>query len=83
MGLEEALTGVKIAPMGKPTSADDILPLVIGMTPLERGRLLRLIAASPSLSASAAYAAMPRGAGEFSSDEQLLEWDTEGWEHFD
>jgi len=69
--------------MAKPMTAEDILPLVAGMTPRERGRLLRLIAASPSVSAAAAYTAAPPGTDEFSSDEDSLGWDAEGWESFD
>jgi hypothetical protein len=69
--------------MAKPMTAEDILPLVAGMTPRERGRLLRLIAASQMVGVAAAYAAVPPGADEFSSDEDSLGWDAEGWEHFD
>ena len=69
--------------MAKPMTAEEILPLVAGMTPRERGRLLRLIAASPVIGAAAAYAAVPPGADEFSSDEDSLGWDGEGWESFD
>jgi hypothetical protein len=69
--------------MGKPVTAEDILPLVAGMSPRERGRLLRLIAASPSVGAAAVYATVPPGADEFSSDEEPLEWEAEGWESVD
>jgi hypothetical protein len=69
--------------MAKTVTAEEILPLVVGMTPRERGRLLRLIAASPSISAAAAYAAVPPNVDEFSSDDESLGWDAEGWEGFD
>jgi hypothetical protein len=69
--------------MAKSMTAEEILPLVAGMTPRERGRLLRLIAGSPSSSAVAAYTAVPPGLDEFSSDDDSLEWDAEGWGVFD
>ena len=69
--------------MHKPMTAEDILPLVAGMTPRERGRLLRLIAASPSIGAAVSYVAVPPGHDEFSSDEEPLEWEGEGWERLD
>jgi hypothetical protein len=43
--------------MAKPMTAEEILPLVTGLAPRERIRLLRLIAASASVGAAAAYAA--------------------------
>ena len=60
--------------------AEDILPLVAGLTPAERARLLRLIAAASGVSAATAYAAVPPGGDEFSTDEDVLEWEAEGWE---
>jgi hypothetical protein len=66
--------------MAKPITVEDILPLVAGLTPRERVRLLRLIAASPGVSAAMAYAAVPPGGDEFSTDQEPLEWEAEGWE---
>jgi hypothetical protein len=66
--------------MAKSVSIEDLLPLVARLTPRDRARLLRLIAASPDGSAAAAYAAVPPGPGEFSSDEDPLEWESGGWE---
>jgi hypothetical protein len=66
--------------MVKPMKAEDVLPLVTGLTPRERARLLRLIAASAAVSAAATYAAVPPGREEFSADDEPLGWDAEGWE---
>ena len=66
--------------MAKPMNAEDILPLVAGLTPRERARLLRLIAASSGANAAKAYAAVPPGRDEFTSDEEPLEWEANGWE---
>ena len=66
--------------MAKPMTAEDVLPLVSELTPRERVRLLRLIAASPGVSAAIAYAAVPPGRDEFSTDEEPLAWEADGWE---
>lgn len=66
--------------MGKPLTADDVLPMVAALTPNERARLLRLISAKSDASAAAAYEAVPPGGDEFVSDEEPLSWDGEGWE---
>lgn len=66
--------------MGKPLTADDVLPIVASLTPKEKARLLRLISARSAGSAAAAYAATPPGRDEFSSDTDPLAWDGEGWE---
>ena len=66
--------------MAKPMTAEDVLPLVAELTPQERVRLLRLIVASPGVSAAIAYAAVPPGRDEFSSDEEPLAWEADGWE---
>jgi hypothetical protein len=66
--------------MAKPMTAEDILPLVAGLAPRERVRLLRLIAASPGVNAAMAYDAIPPGRDEFSTDEEPLEWEADGWE---
>ena len=66
--------------MAKSVTVEEILPLVAGLTPADRARLLRMISSSASVSAAAAYAAVPPGADEFSSDEDPLAWESEGWE---
>lgn len=60
-------------------SADDILPLVAALTPEERARLLRLMAL-PQRADALAYRSPPPSRDEFSSDEDPLAWEAEGWE---
>jgi hypothetical protein len=67
--------------MPKPLTADDILPLVACLTPQERVRLLRLITSADGADA-AAYKAVAPGTDEFTSDDDPLSWDAEGWEQF-
>jgi len=50
------------------------------LTPQERLRLLRLISAHPKADDSMAYGALRPSAEEFSSEEDPLAWDSEGWE---
>ena len=66
--------------MAKPLSADDIVPLIACLTPEERMRLLRLISARPGPDDRDAYRALPPTREEFSSDEEPLGWDADGWE---
>ena len=66
--------------MAKPMTAEEILALVTGLTPRERIRLLRLIAASAPVGAAAAYAAVPPGSDEFVTDDEPLGWEADGWE---
>ena len=70
----------RIADMAKHLNADDILPLVACLTPQERLRLLRLISIRPGADDKVAYRALPSSTEEFSSDEEPLAWDSEGWE---
>ena len=65
--------------MAKPLTADDVLPLVACLTPQERVRLLRLITSPPGADASV-YASVPPARDEFSTEEEPLAWDAEGWE---
>jgi len=65
--------------MAKTLTADDILPLVASLTPQERVRLLRLIALPQGADASV-YQCVPLSTDEFSTDEDPLSWDAEGWE---
>jgi hypothetical protein len=64
-------------------TADDLLPLIAGLTPQERVRLFRLITARPGADAAAAYSSVPPGQDEFSTDEEPLAWDADGREKFD
>jgi hypothetical protein len=65
--------------MGKTLTADDILPLVAPLTPQERARLLRLIALPPGADAPV-YRSVPPSRDEFSTDDEPLAWDADGWE---
>ena len=67
--------------MPKPLSAEDVFPLVDCLSPQERLRLLRLISLRPAAGDPDAYRALPPRDGEFSSDEEPLAWDSEGWEN--
>lgn len=68
---------VRTAP--KSLTADDVLPLVACLTPQERVRLLRLLPSPPGADASV-YASVPPARDEFSTDEESLAWNAEGWE---
>jgi len=70
----------RIQVMGKALSADDILPLVAALTPNERARLLQLIA-SPEREDESVYVSKPPRRDEFSSDDESLAWEAEGWEN--
>jgi hypothetical protein len=66
--------------MAKPKTADDLLPLVAGLPLLERVRLMRLIARQQKTDEASIYAAVPPQRDEFSSEEEALSWEAEGWE---
>jgi hypothetical protein len=65
--------------MAKTLTADDILPLVASLTPQERVRLQRLIALPQGGDASV-YRSVPPARDEFSTDDEPLAWDADGWE---
>jgi hypothetical protein len=65
--------------MGKVLTAEDILPLIAALTPDERARLVQLIA-SPRGGDESAYASIPPRRDEFSSDDESLAWEADGWE---
>jgi hypothetical protein len=69
--------------MAEPMTADDILPLVAGLTPKERVRLMRLITEQPDADDAAVYAAVPPKRDEFSNSEEALAWEADGWEEID
>jgi hypothetical protein len=73
-------TNVKIQAMIGPTTVEEIVPLVEALSPIERARLLRLLAVTGTDDASV-YSATPPSAEEFSVDEDPLAWDGEGWEN--
>ena len=67
-------------------TAEDLWPLVLKLTHDEQVRLAKLAlrAAAHSGEADAeAYRVSPPGADEFSSEEDPLAWDAEGWKEFD
>ena len=66
--------------MAQPLTASDLLPLVARLAPGERDRLVHLIEATSDRDASL-YGTTPPGRNEFSSDEEALAWDAEGWEN--
>lgn len=66
--------------MEKPLSAEDLFPLVDCLSAHERLRLLRLLSLRPAAEDRGAYRSVPPGNGEFSSDEDPLAWDADGWE---
>lgn len=64
-------------------TAEDILPLVAGLEPQERVRLLRLITEQPDADDAAIYSAVPPRRDEFSNDEEALAWEAKGWGELD
>lgn len=71
---------LKSEQMPRLLTAEDLIPLVASLTERERARLLRLIA-SPS-NDSFVYAAVPPQPEEFTTDDEPLCWEAEGWEQF-
>jgi hypothetical protein len=65
-------------PMSQPLTANDLLPLVARLDARERERLAQLIGATSERDA-AVYASTPVKRDEFSSDEESLGWDADGW----
>ena len=70
--------------MSSALTADDLWPLVLKLPHEEQVRLAKLAlrAAAGGVDAES-YAASPPGADEFSSDEDALAWDADGWDEFD
>jgi hypothetical protein len=65
--------------------AQDFLPLLNNLSHEEQVRLARLalsVAAGTGSTDSDAYRKMPEGQQEFSSDDDNLAWEAEGWEEF-
>ena len=65
--------------MARDLTADDILPLIDSLTPRERVRLLRSLATRQGGDASI-YQSVPPSRQEFSSDDEALAGEAEGWE---
>lgn len=70
--------------MATPLTASDFWPLILKLPHDERVRLAKLAlrAAAEDGTDGAAYAAAPPAPDEFSTDEEPLAWDAEGWEEF-
>lgn len=70
--------------MGDPLTAQDLWPLVLKLPHDEQVRLAKLAlrAASQEDSSAKSYGASPPDPDEFSSDEEPLAWESEGWEQF-
>lgn len=68
--------------MPKSLSAEDLFPLVDSLSPKERIRLLRFMSGRPAGDDRACYDALPPHKDEFSTDEEPLAWEAEGWENF-
>jgi hypothetical protein len=66
--------------MPRPLSAEDVFPLVDCLSPHERLRLLRLTSSRPAAEDREIYRAIPPRDEEFSTDQDPLAWDAEGWE---
>lgn len=73
--------------MGEPAeklSAIDVWPIAKKLPRAEQVQLAKLLLreARGRRTDAEAYAAMPPGEDEFSSDEDALAWEGEGWEEF-
>jgi hypothetical protein len=70
--------------MSDPLTASDFWPLILKLPHEERVRLAKLAlrAAASDDSSPAAYAAAPPAPEEFSSDDEPLAWEGQGWEEF-
>jgi hypothetical protein len=77
---DAVIRGGKIQVMLGHATVEEIIPLVEALSPLERARLLRLITMARS-GDSSVYEAIPPSPEEFSSDDDPLAWDSEGWEN--
>jgi hypothetical protein len=73
--------------VGRPAenlSANDIWPIAKKLPRTEQLALAKLLLreGEPPRTDADAYAALPSGADEFSSDDAALGWEGEGWEEF-
>jgi hypothetical protein len=71
--------GVKIWMVPRILTAEDIVPLIASLSDEERLRLLRWIA-SPHGADAAAYRIAPPAREEFSTADDPLAWEADGWE---
>jgi hypothetical protein len=70
--------------MSDPLTASDFWPLILKLPHDERVLLAKLAlrAAAQADSLVPAYAAVPPSPDEFSSDDEPLAWESQGWEEF-
>jgi hypothetical protein len=70
--------------MSDPLTVSDFWPLILKLPHDERVLLAKLAlrAAAQDVSSAPAYAAAPPAPDEFSSDDEPLAWEAEGWEEF-
>ncbi len=72
--------------MNPTLTAEDLWPLVQKLTHDEQVRLAKLALRAAARSGepdAATYRANPPGRDEFSSEEEPLAWEAEGWDEFD
>lgn len=65
--------------MSTELKADDLIPLRSKLSVAERLRLFNLVL-KQGMDDAQAYAAEPPHEAEFSSEDDLLSWDADGWE---
>jgi hypothetical protein len=69
--------------MSDPLTASDFWPLILKLPHDERVRLAKLaLRAAANDPSAVSYAAAPPSPDEFSSDDEPLAWEAEGWEEF-
>ncbi len=69
--------------MSAPLTASDFWPLILKLPHDERVRLAKLaLRAAAHDDSAAAYATAPPVPDEFSSDDEPLAWEGQGWEEF-
>jgi hypothetical protein len=72
-------TPIDFSSMPAPLTADDLLPLIAKLSTEERRRLLQLASRQGRTDAEA-YAAQPVQPDEFTTGDDALAWDADGWE---
>ena len=63
-------------------TAEDLVPHLTALPPDELVRLVHLLLQQPGIGDAIKYTLMPPGENEFSSDQNSLAWDADGWEEF-
>lgn len=72
--------------MSTPLTAEDLVPIIARLSHDEQVRLAKIAlraAASSSYAETAAYRTAPPGPTEFTSDDEALAWEADGWEGVD